>query len=487
MRVPRGIHVPPSATGEVDGSSREYAGSARSRSRGGGRRSRSHRLPMATSISMDGSVNEYSVIEEIGPEDELNQTMVVDNRASATGSRGDGGSIQVTKQRRCLQASKSAGVIIRDGVTVRSFPEGSSRPTQQSTAMVRSVSSHSSGDNSRDGVQNKASFIAADNASHSPATEDGSGSYSSKDEVTVDSSVRSSRKVMLCVVGTMIVFVAIALLVVFAAGGSKRDDQENVASRSITNENGNGNAGTCQPGLIRDTMQPRLELTMTGLDRLMNESEINEVQRLILVEYNAVSGMCEDEFERWMYSVKMVNQSLTQHVVAGGAETDPEDFEFTLVASFRTMISCNGCTGDSAFASEFPTSFGNATAVTGDSTGRRRALRMRKSPPGEGEGEGEGDSTVDVSTYGLRSVLLRGNELVPSSPSGTMRATMHARTLVEEEGPILSLDAGLIIEAIERAVVARVAGIRAIVEAKVLSVSRGEIINTRKIGARGGR
>lgn len=483
-------------------SNSKFSGSAKSRKNG-------RRLAASMSVSMDGSVKDYEVLEDVGPHDEIFEPQIdrsydtarpvvskscfqnVDGTTTTT--------IKLNKERpssyhKRNQTRKSrngdgasAACVAMDG-QIRSFDGSCS--TQPSTVVGRGDSSSGSGDRtSRTDSDNQTSFVAADARDVLVVVNGDDASFSSKDKSSITPSTLSStsswkktgngkRNWKWCILATLVVVVAsIALIVLYTAGNGAKNRSTNNVQTVSSNANA-PNTGSCSPGGIKDTMEPQLELYVTGLSRLMNDTEIDEVQRLILVEYNTLSGGCDDEFQRWMYSVKIVNQTLTHQVNLDGnsegfdiIENDLKD-AFTLVALFGTRVSCDGCTEDSAFATEFPTSFGNATLITDSDRRRRLSLDGSSSSissSAAARGAAPSDSVTALST-GVR---------VKSVPSVDEGGKDRRRTTM------MTLDAGQIMKAIENAVVTRIPDIQAIVEVKVFSVKGGEITTTRKID-RGG-
>ncbi|KAL3924690.1 MAG: hypothetical protein SGILL_000890 [Bacillariaceae sp.] len=127
-------------------------------------------------------------------------------------------------------------------------------------------------------------------------------------------------------------------------------------------------AASCQPGvIIKDTFEPRLQLIITGLSEYPTHEETRALEQAISEGYNDASGGCSDEFERYMYQVSSVNQTLESHLVLTDKTTRLENiFEETsvLTTDFATKISCDGCSSEVAFATEYPASFGLLTSKT---------------------------------------------------------------------------------------------------------------------------
>jgi hypothetical protein len=541
MKVPRGIHH---GNGGPSNNNHQFSGSAISKKSG--------RRRVSSSIMMDGSVKNYEMIDDIVPlHDDLSKplrssyaksssrmkedisnsstptpTTTMNNRERESSHYKD---YQHPRQiRKSRNGGGSSGVrasfVAMDG-HIRNFDSGS-RSTQPSTLVVRSVRSSASSASGSDGrttscsddSENQTSFVAADTGdvlvvvNNNNNGDDVSFTSSKENGSTTTRTTTSSEKEKenrqrnwtWCILATVMIVllaVGIALVVAYTVGNRSNNNSSKNVETTSTNANTFGSGSSCSPGGIKDTMEPQLELYMTGPTRLMNDTEIEEVQRLILVEYNRLSGGCDDEFQRWMYSVRIVNQTLTREVKLEsedsnsskeevstgsnnntGLENDLED-RFTLVALFGTMVSCNGCTQDSAFATEFPTSFGNATLIT-DSTDDRRL----RSPVLDINSINR-DSRISSSSAATGSVLesritgVRGSKSVPSTSTVAEVHRRDSRKVKESPtGTMMTIDAGQILKAIEIAVVTRISDIEAIVEVKVFSVSHGEIINTRKVG-----
>ncbi|KAL3932375.1 MAG: hypothetical protein SGARI_003979, partial [Bacillariaceae sp.] len=131
----------------------------------------------------------------------------------------------------------------------------------------------------------------------------------------------------------------------------------------------------CQPPTIKDTKEPYLELVLfAGSNRLVDDMEAKFLEDAVMQGYNEASGGCTDEYERWIYA-KMVNQSTEPLYYVredmNGTMTTTFSEKYSHVIRFQTIISCDGCPDDEAFASEYPESFDGIDA--GD---ERRALRF---------------------------------------------------------------------------------------------------------------
>lgn len=139
---------------------------------------------------------------------------------------------------------------------------------------------------------------------------------------------------------------------------AKKEDKDEINSEySITGE-------FCQPGSIKDTREPLLELSLAAgrLNRLLTEEEKRVAEKSVLAGFNDASGGCTDPYERWMYGIVMVNQTLVPAHVALEADGNSSlshtfEEEYNMVLKFETIISCDNCTVNEAFASEYPPSF----------------------------------------------------------------------------------------------------------------------------------
>jgi hypothetical protein len=170
----------------------------------------------------------------------------------------------------------------------------------------------------------------------------------------------------------------LALIILFMSVFVSRNSHEKRAIAAAEAQ-----AGTCQPGVIlKDTFEPRLRLIITGLSEYPTADEVGVLEQAIAEGYNHASGGCSDEFERFMYQVTMVNQTLESHLVLTDKTTRLENiFEETsvLTTDFHTKISCDGCSSEVAFASEYPSSFGILTSTKrsrNTDTGYRRDLAL---------------------------------------------------------------------------------------------------------------
>jgi hypothetical protein len=117
---------------------------------------------------------------------------------------------------------------------------------------------------------------------------------------------------------------------------------------------------------------------MDGLYGLASTSEIQEIKGAIYSGYNSISGGCTDEYHRWMYNIKMINQALVHDVIMKDNSMSLQTiFEETpaIVAHFDLKVLCKGCNEENSFASIYPASFGRNTnksfwSVDGGDTAR---------------------------------------------------------------------------------------------------------------------
>lgn len=246
----------------------------------------------------------------------------------------------------------------------------------------------------------------------------------------------------------------------------KQNDSSKDASSGVTN---------CVPEMIKDTMKPLLELYMAGPTRLADEAESADLKQAVLAGFNQAADGCNDKYERWMYGAHLVNQTLLHNSVLVEEMTDgvgsfrnasnplENHFEdgFTLVARFRMIISCDGCSEDSAFASEYPESFGDDPV-----SGNRRNLLFRylgrrslssMYPPQIGVGRGAGS--------------IRGESVSTDS--------VEARELQKEA---VALNAGKVLVSIEKAILHEVDMVKAVVRAKIENPTSGETYELENTG-----
>lgn len=147
------------------------------------------------------------------------------------------------------------------------------------------------------------------------------------------------------------IFASLAVLVVVAVTGGY------FISKKVKNE-------TCVLS-IKDSHEPTLEVTFAASksETKLSEAQLKELERGILEIYNDSSNGCSDEYKRWMYGVSMIDQTVAAHPVveeeSASAIAHKFENEYRLVVRFGTMISCDGCIDDEAFASVYPEKFGD--------------------------------------------------------------------------------------------------------------------------------
>ena len=153
---------------------------------------------------------------------------------------------------------------------------------------------------------------------------------------------------------------------------------------------------------IKDSHQPVLEITLSSSDSESGLSEIQakELERSIVDIYNDESGGCSDEYKRWMYGINVIDQSVQKHAVleeeAESSISHKFDDEYDLVVRFETMISCDDCVDDEAFASVYPEYFGSRAS--------RRRLSKKKELSSQPVVEGIAAAAQSVTGKSLKQV-----------------------------------------------------------------------------------
>jgi len=183
--------------------------------------------------------------------------------------------------------------------------------------------------------------------------------YSTAEEgeetVLVDHPYKSPRRKQAVILCTALVL-AVAVFAIVGSFASQKKNNNQVAGIESSVE-----VEICQPGIIKEVQSPQLEIYMTGVSRLPTDSEKERLETAVSDGYNQVSGGCADKFQRWMYNVTLAEQRLHEEVVLTEKTTRiSHGFEdiSTYIARFETQISCQGCSGEDAFADVFPTLFG---------------------------------------------------------------------------------------------------------------------------------
>jgi hypothetical protein len=129
----------------------------------------------------------------------------------------------------------------------------------------------------------------------------------------------------------------------------------------VAKKNDTAEGKSCQRGVVQETKTPQLEIYMTGVSQLPSETEKHELEQAIADGYNEASGVCSDEYQRWMYSTSLVHLEVHEKLVFTDQTTRLENAFLdtpTLVTRFETKISCNQCADETAFSSIYPASFG---------------------------------------------------------------------------------------------------------------------------------
>jgi hypothetical protein len=190
-------------------------------------------------------------------------------------------------------------------------------------------------------------------------------------------------------------YIASLVMVVALSGAAVAGYLVAKKDENVVNSQYSMTGNFCQPGSVKDTREPILELALTvgRMNRSVTAEEQKEIEKSVLAGFNDASGGCTDPYERWMYGIVMVNQTLTPHaaLAATGNSAISHTFvqqEYHMILKFETIISCNNCTEDEAFASNYPSSFsavyddddedeedeGAGARALGDFTGERVQL-----------------------------------------------------------------------------------------------------------------
>jgi hypothetical protein len=167
------------------------------------------------------------------------------------------------------------------------------------------------------------------------------------------------------------VAVGSSFLAMHLIGGKAMSPQSSSSSASKAPEE-----TLCQPQLS-DIRESLLELHINAgrFNHTIDKKEANLLGNAVTEGYNAATGGCLDEFERFMAGSILKNETLIENL----SDMDENDItvEFdaakTLILEFETVISCDGCNDDEAFASNFPSTYGPSSG--------RRALRHLASEP----------------------------------------------------------------------------------------------------------
>ena len=135
--------------------------------------------------------------------------------------------------------------------------------------------------------------------------------------------------------------------------------------------------GFCQPD-IGDIHEPLLELHVNAGhlahfdDSRLDSEQIKLLEHAVTDGYNAASGGCTDVFERFMVGSLLKSHNVTENV--DGENENGFTVEFsgmkTLILNLETVISCQGCPDDEAFATNYPSTYASADSITNNSTRR---------------------------------------------------------------------------------------------------------------------
>jgi hypothetical protein len=186
--------------------------------------------------------------------------------------------------------------------------------------------------------------------------------------------------ILFCVSVPLIVASTVAIINVLNNDGSATLATDNVSDGHLNHNNNTNetsaidNPNGCTPGTIESSRSLTLEIHLSRLDRLANDSESVALEAAVIEGFNQVSGGCYDEYRRWMYNATLVNQTLIHEMLLQSDdnstvldnETTTESILLrdgtvagatTLVFHFELSISCAGCSIEEAFASQYPQTF----------------------------------------------------------------------------------------------------------------------------------
>jgi len=169
-----------------------------------------------------------------------------------------------------------------------------------------------------------------------------------------------------------VVFLIVTLLVGATIGGyfllNKINDSKTSSDLVVASVQNSVDINSNEPCILKinDSHRPILEITLAASPSksIVTETEAKEFEQAIVAAYNDESGGCSDEFKRWMYGISVIDQTVLEHVAieeeAESSISHTFDNEYNLVIRLETMISCDGCADDEAFASVYPASFGSS-------------------------------------------------------------------------------------------------------------------------------
>ncbi|KAL3942549.1 MAG: hypothetical protein SGARI_000230 [Bacillariaceae sp.] len=176
---------------------------------------------------------------------------------------------------------------------------------------------------------------------------------------------RSCRKWLIALVAFLLVGLICGMVAYHFVSKSKEKELSTVTSVQSSTDGSGGFSvdlsGECQDGMIEERHSPHLAVVIRGLDSALDVSEQRDLEEAVWIGYNNVSQGCNDTYHRWMYNVKMVNQTVLQNVVMEDGTTPLQtlfDGVSNLLVHFEMKISCNGCSEENAFASIYPSTFG---------------------------------------------------------------------------------------------------------------------------------
>jgi hypothetical protein len=255
---------------------------------------------------------------------------------------------------------------------------------------------------------------------------------------------RCCRKWVIAVVAFLLVGVLCGTIAYHFVGRKERITVTSAqASEASSGDFSADLSGQCQDGMIEERHSPHLAVLIRGLDNVLDESEQRDLEEAVWLGYNNVSQGCNDTYHRWMYNVKMLNQTVIQNVVLEDGTTPLQtlfDGVSNLLVHFEMKISCNRCNEENAFASIYPTTFGpNASYI----------LPFQRAADGD-----------------YRRLLTDKHMLM-------QRRKLQVEWYDKEDIGPDSLDGGKILVAIENAAKESFSGIQGFHEAKIVSIGRG--------------
>jgi hypothetical protein len=206
-------------------------------------------------------------------------------------------------------------------------------------------------------------------------------------------------------------------------------------------------------GTIQNSHQLQLELYVNGMDQnLVTEDEKGTFTQAVMDGYNSgANSSCH----RWMFDAAILNQTVVEYDLFEFEQKRNTDTNHvlqnvftdknTLVVVLRTHISCYTCTSETAFALSYPIEFGNND--DGEDDGEKR----------------EGKIGLGILSSNKRSINNKGDDY-RRKQRGLNQETGSATTS--------SLDAGMIIMAIEQMIQKEFSNVRTIQQVTI--VTEGE-------------